>query len=191
MSNKKQDVVLRAKVMSRALRDSMLEASEDELRQVLEAESEDFDELTDRGQVAIDRALVRALVGEEEEGRSVEEELHRGLGALVTLLRRKKKLNEEELAAQARVPVGEIRRIEFDLTYTPSIRTIARLEDFFRLKPRSLAILAGAVRVQRQEEEFRAEVHKFAANSSDMGKLSGDEKRLLSDFVRFLSDYTE
>lgn len=191
MSNKKQDVMLRAKVMSRALRDSMLEASEDELRQVLEAESEDFDELTDRGQVAIDRALVRALVGEEEEGRSVEEELHRGLGALVTLLRRKKKLNEEELAAQARVPVGEIRRIEFDLTYTPRIRTIARLEDFFRLKPRSLAILAGAVRVQRQEEEFRAQVHKFAANSSDMGKLSGDEKRLLSEFVRFLSDYTE
>ena len=192
MKENKKDIVAHSRAMSRAFRESILEVSEDELREVLEQEGEDFDELADRGQAAIDRAFRQVPGAEQKDSaeKSSMEGLHRGLGALVTLLRRKKKLSEEELAARARVPVEEVRRIEFDASYTPGIRTVAQLEDFFRLKPRMLAILAGAVRVQRQAE-FRAEVQKFAALSSGMGKLSREEKKLLAEFVRLLSDYTE
>lgn len=171
--------------MADALREILLETPEGELRDLVAESGQDFADLVARGRAAVQRALTKST----EEAAQVEE-LHRGLGPLVLMLRRREQLSSEKLAQQARIDPAELRRIEVDTHFTPSPRTIANLEDFFKLKPRSLAILAGSVRVQRGAE-LRAEVQRFAAMSSGMSKLSKEEKRLLAKFVTLLSDYTE
>ena len=99
--------------------------------------------------------------------------------SVVALLRRKKGLTHAELAERAFVAEKEVRSLEEDPTFSPRPRTLAQLEDFFRLKPRILAILAGEVRVERHEV-LRAEVKRYAANSTGIGKLTRDEKRVLN-----------
>jgi len=112
--------------------------------------------------------------------------LHKGLSALIRLLRRKEGLTEEELADAANVDVAEIRRIEFDETYSPSPRTVYQLEEFFKLPERTLVLLSGAVK--NTSSEFTEEVVRFAAHSEAIGKLNREEKKLLNSFVRFLAD---
>jgi transcriptional regulator with XRE-family HTH domain len=171
--------------MAAMLLEVLLETPEAELRELLAESGHDFADLAARGRAAAQRALTKSA----QESVQVEE-LHRGLGTLVFMLRRREHLSPEELALQARIDPGELRRIESDTQYTPSPRTVARLEDFFNLKPRSLAILAGCVRVQRGAE-LSAEVQRFAAMSSGMAKLSKEERRLLAAFVKLLSEYVE
>lgn len=171
--------------MATALREMLLEASEAELRELVTESGHEFADLAARGRAAAQRALTKTT----QESVQVEQ-LHRGLGTLVFMLRRREQLSPEKLALQARIDPHELRRIESDTHFTPSPRTIAHLEDFFKLKPRSLAILAGSVRVQRGAE-LTAEVQRFAAMSSGMAKLSKEEKRLLATFVKLLSEYTK
>ena len=79
MESKEQDRIK----MNRALRAILLEASEDELREALAGTDEDLDTLAARGEAVVQRALskVRDTGGVED--------LHRGLGALVQMLRRR------------------------------------------------------------------------------------------------------
>lgn len=169
--------------MSRALRDVFLETPESELRDVLAEAGMDFDALAARG-----RAVgLRALAGTREDTGQVED-LHRGLGALVRLLRRRDNLTLEQLAAAARVDPSELRSIESNPSFDPNPRTIFQIEQFFRLPARSLVVLSGAVRV---ESEIREEVLRFAASSKDISKLSREEKKLLAQFVQFLSEHTD
>lgn len=181
MSRRDQD---RTK-MSETLREMLLETPETELRELIAESRHNFNELAARGRAAAQRALTHS----PEETLRVED-LHRGLGALITMLRRREQLSPERLALQARIDPLELRQIELDAHFMPSPRTIANLEDFFKLKARSLAILAGAIRVHRVDE-LRAKVQRFAAMSSGMAKLSKEEKQLLAEFVKMLSDYTE
>lgn len=192
MSESKQDAVARFRAVSRSFRDFVLNASNDELREDLESERESVQMLAGRSKAAIDRAFVQVFsdhLNVKGDLNAAVKELHRGLGVLVRLLRRREGLTEEELAERARISEEELRQIEFDPGYMPRPRTIVQLEDVFRLKPRTLAVLSGAVRVTG-EGALRAEVRRFAASSSGMGKLSRDEKRLVNHFVRVLGDYT-
>ncbi len=54
-------------------------------------------------------------------------------------------LSIEQLATAARVDVGELQRIESDPDFVASPRTVYQLENYFKLKPRSLAIVMGLI----------------------------------------------
>lgn len=189
MSKNDAELVAKNRAMSVAFRESILEASEEELRQALRDEGRDLDEEAARAQDVIERAFRQAGVALP----TTVQESHEHFGELLSVLRRRKKLTEAKLALQAGVPVEDIQRSESDPTFMPSLRTLARLEDFFKLKERTLSILAGAVRVQKDEERFREGVERFkwAAFSRGMGKLSREERKQLNEIIRFLGDYTE
>jgi len=179
MNRKEQD----RNKMSEALRDIVLEASEAELRDAFSDAGEDFDGLAARGRSVVERALANAGEGEADV-----QELHRSLGVLIQLLRRKRGLSVEELAAEARVDVFEIRGIEMDETFDASPRTIYQLEQYFKLSSRSLVVLSGAVEV---ENDVHKEAVRFAASAKGMSKLNQDEKKELNRFVKFLREHTD
>lgn len=167
-----------------------LEASERELDEALVAAGEDPNILLKEAGAAIHRAMLDAknVAGscERETATINPVALHRGLQTLVSLLRRKKGLSEEELAESANVDLDEIRKIELESDFAPSPRTIYQLERFFELKPRTLALISGSI--TSHSSEFTEGVLQFAAHSKEIGKLNREEKKLLNEFVRFLSD---
>ena len=167
-----------------------LDASERELDEALIAAGENPNELLKEAGAAIHRALLDAKsVAGTSERKTIAVSpvaLHRGLQTLVSLLRRKKGLSEEELAESARVDLDEVKRIELDSDFTPSPRTIYQLERFFELEPRTLALISGSITAH--SSEFTEGVLQFAAHSKEIGKLNREEKKLLNEFVRFLSD---
>lgn len=168
--------------INRALRDILLEASEEELREALIDAGEDFESLAAQGRAIAQRALTNA-----DDTRDLQD-LHRGLGVLIQMLRRREHISADKLASEARIDLAELRRIEIDPTFDPNPRTIFRLEQYFNLPPRSLVILSGAIRV---ESEVREEAVRFAASSQYISELSVEERRLLNRFVKFLREHTD
>ncbi len=168
--------------INRALRDIILEASEQELREALAGAAEDFDSLAAQGRAVVQRALANA------EKTADLPDLHKGLGVLIQMLRRRERLSADQLASEARIDVAELRRIEIDPTFDPNPRTIFQLERYFKLPPRILVVLSGAVRVS---EQVREEAVRFAASSQNMSELSREEQKLLNRFVRFLQEHTD
>jgi hypothetical protein len=102
--------------MQAALRDLLLEASEDELREALDGADASLEELAHQG-----RAAAQAALASRNEDSGLED-LHRGLGALVQMLRRDHQLTIEQLARLARVDPSELRRIELDPGFDASPR---------------------------------------------------------------------
>ena len=168
--------------MNRALRELLLEASEDELRKALADTGEDLDALAARGKAAAQRAL-----SETSDGAGVED-LHRGLGALLQMLRRREHLSIDELAQKARVAASELRRIELDPAFDPNPRTIFQIAQYFKLPERSLVVLSGAVIV---DDDVREEAVRFAASSEDISGLTKEQRKLLNHFVKFLREHTD
>ena len=178
MQPKDQDRI----AMHRGLRSILIEASDDELREAFAGTGEDLDALAARGRAAADRAIAEAS------GVAGVEDLHRGLGALIQMLRRNKRLSIEELATQARVDASELQGLERDPTFDPNPRTIFQLERYFNLRERSLVILSGAVSV---DDDVREEAVRFAASSENIHGLTKEERTLLNRFVKFLSTHTD
>jgi transcriptional regulator with XRE-family HTH domain len=168
--------------INRVLRDIILEASEQELREALEDTSEHFESLAAQGRAVFQRALDNAEKTDDLP------DLHRGLGVLIQMLRRRERLSPEQLASKARIDVAELRRIELDPNCDPNPRTIFQLEQYFNLPSRVLVILSGAVRVG---ERVREEVVRFAASAQHMSELSREEQNLLNRFVKFLQEHTD
>ena len=168
--------------MNRALRDILLEASEDELREAFADTGEDLDALAVRGKAAAQRAL-----SETRDAAGVED-LHRSLGVLLQMLRRRKRLSVNELAQKARVAASELRCIELDPAFEPNPRTIFQLEQYFQLPERSLVVLSGAVHV---DDDVRDEAVRFAASSEDISGLTKEQRKHLNLFVKFLSKHTD
>ena len=187
MNTKKRGATPSPRAMSLAFKSFAMEASEKELDEALASEGEDPEALLGRADAAIHAAVDRdeertprpALTDQETLA------LHEGLSALVQLLRRQAHLSEDDLADAARVDADEIRRIEFDPTYSPSPRTVYQLEEYFNLPERTLVLLSGAV--SSRTPGFTDEVLRFAAHSKEIGRLSREEKKLLNKFVRFLT----
>ena len=178
MQPKDQDRI----AMHRGLRSILIEASDDELRKAFAGTGEDLDALAARGVAAADRAIAKAT------GVAGVEDLHRGLGALIQMLRRNRRLSVDELAEKARVDASELRGIESDPTFDPSPRTIFQLEQYFNLRENSLVILSGAVRV---DNDVREEAVRFAASSEDIRGLTKGERTILNQFVSFLRKHTD
>lgn len=167
--------------ISHALREILLEASEDELQEALSEVGENFDSLATSGQVVAQLALADA-------DKNYVQDLHRGLSTLIQMLRRRDRISIDELSRRARVDASELHRIEIDPTFDPNPRTIYQLEQYFALPSRSLVVLSGAVRV---DNDVRTEAMRFAANSENISELSREERNLLSRFVKFLRDHTD
>ncbi|MGE0764236.1 MAG: helix-turn-helix transcriptional regulator [Bdellovibrionales bacterium] len=168
-----------------------LEASEKELDEALAAAGENPSDVLSIANAAIQRAVMDASSTNSKKTTNSSRGqdhmvLHKGLQTLISLLRRKKGLSDEELSSAARVDVEEIRRIETDAEFMPSPRTIYQLEKFFELEPKSLALMSGAI--SAHSSEFADGILQFAAHSKEIGKLNREEKRLLSEFVRFISE---
>lgn len=178
MKSSKDD---RAK-MDRAVRDILLDATEVELREALSDAGVSFDALAASGRAAVSRSLAGA------DDASTVRDLHRGLGALLQLLRRRDQLSVDELAGRARVDAAELRGIESDATCDPNPRTIVQLEQYFKLPARTLVILSGAVRV---DDGVRAEAVRFAASSKNISALSQEERKLMNQFVKILREHTD
>lgn len=166
----------------RAIRDIFLEASEQELRKILKGTGEDFDSLAAQGRAIANRALANS------ENNSDIPDLHRGLGALIQMLRRRERITVDKLASGARIDLDELRRIELDPTFEPNPRTIFQLEQFFKLPPRILVVLSGAIHVRN---EVREEAVRFAASAQNISELNADERKLLNQFVKFLQEQTD
>ena len=169
-------------MMNRALRAILLEASEDELREAFADTGEDLDALAARGKAVAQRAL------SETSDPARVEDLHRGLGVLLQMLRRRERLSIDELAQNARVDASELRHIESDPAFDPNPRTIVQLAQYFKLPERSLVVLSGAVRV---DDNVREEAVRFAASSDHISGLTREQRKHLNQFVKFLRELTD
>lgn len=166
----------------RGLRSIFMEASEDELHEAFVGAEEAFEVLAAEGKAAADRAIA------EVTGAASIEDLRRGLGALIQMLRRRQRLSVEKLAENARIAASDLHRIEHDPKFDPSPRTIFQLEEYFDLDERTLVVLSGAVHV---DDTVREEAVRFAASSEAIQDLTREERKLLNQFVRFLSKHTD
>jgi ribosome-binding protein aMBF1 (putative translation factor) len=157
-----------------------------DFRKILEEEGIDCEDLVTRGRACVSRALAHVFDEEDAERTS-------NLSQVVNLLRRSVDLSQSQLAEKAMVALEEIERIEENRSYIPTPRCLAKLEDYFKLKPRTLAVAAGAVSVVRDPEQFQEGIKafRFAACSNGMDELSTKEQALLTEFVRFVAQFTE
>jgi transcriptional regulator with XRE-family HTH domain len=191
MNMKKEGGAKDAMSLSRAFRDMLLEADSNSLAEVLTELDIDAATLAEEGKAAVENALQsvpESPITEDTDTKADVAELHKALGALLQLLRRRDDLSQEELADRARIEIEEIRRIEHDPTYTPLPRTIYQLEQTFRLPRRTLIKLSGLT--TSHSAEFKGQVLRFAAHSKAMHKMTREEKKLLNEFVKFLNSYT-
>ena len=169
-------------IFDHVFRDLMLEASEEELKDLLEDADEDFETLSKIGE-----EVVKKAISEYEYSTNIND-LHRSLGTLINMLRRRDKITVSQLANKANIDPTELYNIETDPNFKPNPRTIIQLEKYFNLVPRTLVILSGAVRVKK---EVHNEAVRFAAKAQNVSDLSKDELKLLNNFVKILKEYTD
>ena len=172
------------------LSEFVLDASHEDLLSALG--QEEYSALAARGRSLARDALARAYIApppSQAISHQSRQALHAGLGALLALLKRRDGLSDRELADRAGIDEADLRRIELDSEYQPAPRTISKLERFFRLPKRSIALLCGLV--EASESEFSEEAARFAAKSASIGKLSEEERRHLAQFVKLLESYTD
>lgn len=161
----------------RVLRDLIINSTEAEIDEALRDAGHDPETVARQT-----RSIIQQALSASDAARASSQ---RGFQLFVAFLRRRERLTEEELASKANVSPCDVRRIEFDPSFEPSPRTLTRLETFFDLPSRSLAIMAGAVRVH--DREFQQERERFAAMAPGRDKLSSDERELLNHIVEVLA----
>jgi DNA-binding XRE family transcriptional regulator len=105
---------------------------------------------------------------------------------LVQLARRERNLTLEEFAAHADIDLEEIVSIEHDEEYTPTLRTVQKIAQFFDLPDKKLMVLAGLLVVK--DPGFNDAAVRFAARSEPVQKLTQAEHRALEEFVSFLQE---
>jgi transcriptional regulator with XRE-family HTH domain len=182
--NQKKDRAISRDHFHRTMRDLLLEAPPEELRDLAEEAGLDINELAKSGQSVVERAIQQNRQGSTQPENVVV--LHKGLNTLLALLRRRDGLDESKLAEEADVDEVEIRRIEAQPGFVPTPRTIFKLEKQFGLPSGVLAKLSGAVKHHSPDLEEKALA--FAANSRAIGKLTREEKKMLNEFIKFLTE---
>ncbi|MEE9238742.1 MAG: helix-turn-helix transcriptional regulator [Thermodesulfobacteriota bacterium] len=187
MPNKKYSEKQKEIVISSFVGEFITDASDEELDELIQLQGGDPLAYIEKSKRAITGALEQVS---KENKHAIEENddcktIHLVLGKLLTMLRRKEQISEEELAERARVDVAEIRKIEYDIDYLASPRTIIQLEKYFKLPDKVLAKLSGAF--VKHTYAFRQEVTRFAAKMKTIDNLTSEEMELLNNFIRFLS----
>ncbi|MBN1909931.1 MAG: helix-turn-helix transcriptional regulator [Pirellulales bacterium] len=105
-------------------------------------------------------------------------------GTLIRFLRRDRRLKIEQLAANARVEVAELVKIELDPNYVPQPRSVHQLAAYFDLPQRALLKLSNVTMVH--STQLRDAAYRFAANASQISELSREERAAMTEFVEFL-----
>ena len=144
-----------------------------------------FRQLAERGRTIVKLAITKSGATDDHARHA----LHEGLGTLLQLLKRQRGLSDRQVAEQAGIDEEELLKIETLHDYEPSPRTISRLEQIFELPKRSIAVLTGAITVNRTG--FTEQVVQFAAKSAALGTLNREERRHLGEFVKMLALYTD
>src|SRR5436305_5288366 len=109
MNQRKENAITREHLF-RTMREMLLEASPEEIRELAQDAGLDAGELAKEGRQAAEHALQRTKKESSQPNNIVF--LHKGLHTLLVLLRRRDGLDEAELARSADVDQAEIRRIE-------------------------------------------------------------------------------
>lgn len=117
----------------------------------------------------------------------VVEDVRLAFGKFVNLMRRRRNLSVEQLAAQANLDVSEVLVIEDDVRYTPEPRTVYQLAQFLGVPQRGMMQLAGLTTAK--DADLRREAVRFAARSESVSKLTKDETSALEAFVSVLSQF--
>jgi transcriptional regulator with XRE-family HTH domain len=108
----------------------------------------------------------------------------RVFGQFVSMWRKDKGISVDALAEKAKVEAQEICQIEVDLTYEPKPRTVSQLAKAFGLPPMSLARLANLT--SKQDDRIVEGAVRFAACSTNMDKLTREQRQALNAFVKLL-----
>jgi ribosome-binding protein aMBF1 (putative translation factor) len=183
MNERKQSAITREHIC-RTMREMILEAPREEVRDLAREAGHDAQQLAKAGRNAAERALreFRQSVADIENTSAI----FKSLNYLLVMLRRRDNLDEAELAQKAQIEEAEIRRIELEPGYIPAPRTIYKLENIFKLPSGVLGKLSGAIKHHSPTFEERA--LEFAANAKSIGKLTREEKQLLNEFIKFLKE---
>lgn len=164
--NMNENITQDSEAVFRALRDTILDAPDGQMSELIADVGMDSKQLAQRARNAVTDA--RAEHQKHQDANNKVIGLHKCLGALIEMLRRRDGLDEDQLACKARVSAEEIRRIEYDTAFLPSPRTLFNLENVFALPSGSLGKLSGAI--TGQSDEFQDKALKFAANAKSMGR---------------------
>lgn len=182
--NEKKEKGIAQEHFNRTIRDLLLEASAEEIRELAREAGLSVTELAKTGRNIVERAIQQKRRSSSQPENVVV--LYKGLNTLLVMLRRRDGLDESKLAEKADVEEAEIRRIESEPGFIPHPRTIFKLEKQFGLPSGVLAKLSGAVKHNSPNLEEKAVA--FAANAQSIGKLTRDEKKLLNEFIKFLTE---
>jgi transcriptional regulator with XRE-family HTH domain len=101
-------------------------------------------------------------------------------------LRRKAGLTIVELARRIDVEEGDLLELERAERAQPAPRTLHKLATYYRIPPRRLAALAGAL--SDASSEIDEQASRFAACSESFSRLTKEEREALDQFVRVLRD---
>lgn len=183
MNQRKQTTITREHI-SRTMREMVLEASPEEVKDLVRDAGLDAQQLAKTGRSIAERALreYRQSLTQTENTSALYKSLH----YLLVMLRRRDNLDEAELAQKAQIDESEVRRIELEPGYIPSPRTIYKLENQFSLPSGVLGKLTGAIKHHSPVFEERA--LEFAANAKSIGKLTREERQLLNEFIKFIKE---
>jgi hypothetical protein len=181
--NQIKDKAITREHFNRTMREMLLEAPPEEIRELAREAGLNADELAETGRSIAERMI-------QQNRRSITQPenvvvLHKGLNTLLAMLRRRDGLDESKLAEKADVDEAEIRQIEAQPGFIPHPRTIFNLERQFNLPSGVLAKLSGAVKHHSPVLEEKA--FAFAASAKSIGKLSRAEHQLLNEFIKFLT----
>ena len=135
------------------------------------------------GLLAIDPVFigesVSAMSGDEDEP-------HIAFGRFVHLMRRKRGLSLEKLAAEADVEMAVLVEIENDPHHRPELRTTYQLANYFGVSQSGLMQVAGLT--ARKDARLSDEAVRFAARSEPTAELTPEESEALEKFVAVLSE---
>lgn len=114
-----------------------------------------------------------------------DEEPNIAFGRLINLMRRRRRINLEQLAKDADVTVTELVEIECDPRYKPALRTTYQLANYFKMPRAGFMQVAGLT--TRKNARLSDEAVRFAARAEPTAELTQEENAALESFVAVLS----
>lgn len=108
-------------------------------------------------------------------------------GQFVSLWRRNKGWNAEQLAKEAGIDVEEVLEIEHEPQSEPEPDAVFKLANVFNVAPKALLEIAGLR--QQYSPRLREKAISFAACSESMSALKPHEREAFEAFVTALAEY--